>query len=281
MIFTVSYKKRILFLLLAFVLGFALTSIFYGVVAMAFGIQSTKATRIVAVVQDLLVFVMPAIATALLVCRQPAQLLCVAAKPMAMPLVLAACTLVCSLPAMEAIIWLNQQLPLPEGIELMLKDMEESAQQMVTTLQGPHTIGNLIMSVLIVGILTGFSEELLFRGALQRLMTTGGMNVHAAIWVSAILFSLLHLQVYGFVPRVLLGAFFGYALYWTGSIWVPILLHILNNVMYLVTQWMLGDSSAVPSDFGSLSTFILIVASVILTIFGLSLTRKAAAALRR
>ena len=262
---------------MSFVLGFFLISVLSAFMHMAFGANSTPAMRILAMLQDVLVFILPAIATAMIVCRQPARLLCVDSKPKAMPLVLAICTLVCSIPAMDAVIWLNSQLPLPQGIEHSLKEMEAAAAHMVEVLQGPRTAANLLMSILIVGIFAGFSEELLFRGALQRLLTTGGTKPHAAIWASAILFSLMHMQVYGFVPRMLLGAFFGYALYWTGSIWVPVILHMLNNSIYLCAQWMLGtDTAAETTDYSSPGTLLLIVASVVLTAMGLRLTAVAA-----
>ena len=93
---------------------------------------------------------------------------------------------------------------------------------------------SLIFSVLIVGIFAGFSEELFFRGAFQRLLSSGNMNCHAAIWLTAFVFSATHLQFYGFFPRMFLGAYFGYLLYWSRCLWVPVIVHITNNVLYIV-----------------------------------------------
>lgn len=272
MTFTISVGKRLLFLFLALVLGFGLVSILAAVMQSAFGIDSTPAMRILAVVQDLLIFILPAVITALLACRQPAQLLCLDVKPRPLPLVMAICTLICSIPAMDAIIWLNQQLPMPESFAAM----EQSAEQMVRALQGEHTVGNLLMSILIVGVFAGLSEEIFFRGSLQRLLATGGLRPHAAIWLAAVIFSCMHFQAYGFVPRMLLGAFFGYTLYWTRSLWVPVILHVINNTVYLVTQWLAVPGEAdMASDYSNLAVLLMIVASVVLTAFGLHLTRKA------
>ncbi len=58
------------------------------------------------------------------------------------------------------------------------------------------------------------------------------------IWVSAILFSALHMQFYGFFPRMLLGAFFGYLLLWSGSLWLPIIAHFVNNCVAVIFYYL-------------------------------------------
>ncbi|MDE6391000.1 MAG: CPBP family intramembrane metalloprotease, partial [Duncaniella sp.] len=97
------------------------------------------------------------------------------------------------------------------------------------------TAGSTIASILIVGVLAGLSEELYFRGALQRLLATSPLGAHTAVWVTATLFSLMHMQFYGLVPRILLGALFGYLFLWTGSIWLPVIIHALNNSIYILS----------------------------------------------
>ena len=75
---------------------------------------------------------------------------------------------------------------------------------------------------------------MLFRGALQRSLGRWSGNLHVAIWITAILFSAMHMQFYGFLPRLALGALFGYLLIWTGTLWVPILAHFINNAAAVV-----------------------------------------------
>ncbi|MDE6177435.1 MAG: CPBP family intramembrane metalloprotease, partial [Paramuribaculum sp.] len=111
----------------------------------------------------------------------------------------------------------------------------------------------LIISVIIIGVLAGVSEELFFRGTLQRLLITRPMPPHIAIWLTAVIFSLVHFQFFGFVPRVLLGAFFGYLAWWSGSVWLPAIIHAVNNSVVVITefrglpeslnQWGNGDTS--------------------------------------
>ena len=103
-----------------------------------------------------------------------------------------------------------------------------------------NTFGSLIVTVLMVGLMTGIGEELTFRGIIQSLVTEKSNNHHIAIWVTAIIFSAIHFQFFGFFPRMLLGAFFGYLMVWSGSIWLPIYAHFLNNSMAVVAAYMLN-----------------------------------------
>lgn len=111
-------------------------------------------------------------------------------------------------------------------------------QKLLLQMDGPM---DLFLNLLLLGVAAGVGEELLFRGVFQRLFAQLGGNVHLGIWASAILFSLIHLEMQGFLVRALWGGFFGYLLLWTGTIWVPIVAHIVNNswqvvVQYVVTQ---------------------------------------------
>lgn len=272
-VFNMPLSKRLLFLLFAVIIGFFLTSVIGAFATQIFGAESTKAMRIVVVLQDILVFIAPAILAAVMSTRQPDRLMCLTGRIKPLPMVLAIATLVASIPAMNAVIWLNEQCPLPASLEQSLRAMENNAQAMIEALQGPHTVPNLLMSVLIVGIFAGLSEELLFRGALQRMLATGGLNPHAAIWIAAAIFSLVHLQFYGFVPRMLLGAFFGYTLWWTGSIWVPVILHSINNTVYLVSEWMSAGTESLGTG-NDVADFAAIAFSVAATALGLWATRK-------
>lgn len=204
------------------------------------GVTAPK-MRVATVIQDILIFILPAIVTAMLVTRRPAELLCIDSFPSRLPSwLLPILTLLASIPAMNALIAWNEGLTLPSSmasVEEWMRSSETGAAEMIQILTGGTSVGSLIMSILIVGIFAGFSEELLFRGGLQRLMTTGGLNHHIAIWLTAFIFSAIHMQFFGFFPRLLLGAFFGYLLYWTGSLWVPIIIHTLNNTIVAISMW--------------------------------------------
>lgn len=239
--------------------------------------------RISAVIQDLLIFIVPAIAVAMLSTRYPASLLSVDKLPDLKITLMALATLIVSVPAMNLLVEWNQNIKLPESmaaIETAMRGMEKAAADTINLLFKEHSVGALIVNVLIIGVLAGFSEELFFRGALQRLLTVGGRNIHLMIWVTAFVFSAFHLQFYGFVPRLLLGAFFGYLLCWTGSLWLPILIHAVNNSIVVITQWNNNggengvDINKIGAEGSDAGTILLVAGSVLCTLSLLYLMKR-------
>ncbi|MDE6110222.1 MAG: CPBP family intramembrane metalloprotease [Muribaculaceae bacterium] len=233
-------RSRIILFICVAVLGYIITGLFTSLLLFKFGATSVKALRIAAVAQDVFALIAPAVITAVMVTRLPAQLLELRGG-VRLPVALLALSVVAvSVPAMNCVIRLNESIsftgslaPLTEA----LRSMEENATAVIGLMQGNGTWGDLFVNILILGVAAGFSEELFFRGALQRLLSLGGMKAHTAIWVSAIVFSAVHLQFFGFVPRMLLGAYFGYLLLWSRSIWLPAAAHAFNNTLYVIAQW--------------------------------------------
>ena len=119
--------------------------------------------------------------------------------------------------------------------------------------------------------MAGLSEEILFRGTLQQLFLSSGLNRHLAIWITSIIFSAIHMQFFGFVPRLLLGAYFGYLLWWSRSLWLPVIIHAFNNSIVVYSTWKSGEISEGGGDSSidqwGLDSPMLILASAILTVF--------------
>jgi hypothetical protein len=234
------------------------------------------AIRISIVLQDVLAFVLPAVVMAVVATRLPARLLAVDKKPKLLTVLLAFATLVCATPAMNAIIEWNANWHLPEafsGFEALMRQMEDAAQTVTDQLMAKSTVPSLIVSILIVGVLAGFSEELFFRGAMQRLFGEMGMNKHVAVWSVALIFSVMHFQFFGFVPRMLLGVFLGYLLVWSRSLWVPMIIHIINNSIVVFTTWRevnepeAGENfNTIGSDLTNTGDVMLVIGSVIVTV---------------
>lgn len=144
-------------------------------------------------------------------------------------------------PAMNALVEWNESLHLPDSmqaIEHMMRTMEENAAELTDMLLGDSSVWGLLSGILVVGILTGLGEEAFFRGGIQKALTSNGMNHHVAIWITAIVFSAIHFQFFGFFPRLFLGALFGY-FYWSSkSLWVSAAAHALNNASVVVMTWL-------------------------------------------
>ena len=191
------------------------------------------------VLQDILVFIMPAILLAVICYRQPWQFLEVDHAPQWQAIVLVAMVWAVSLPALNWVVDWNQNLHLPASmaaLEQAMRNAEAAMEQMTKDLLSTEAFGQMLVAFVVVGVMAGLSEELIFRGALMGIMRRGRANIHVVIWVVAIVFSAIHFQFLGFVPRMLLGAWFGYLLVWTRSLWVPILAHTLNNGMVVIMQ---------------------------------------------
>ena len=193
-----------------------------------------------------------------------------------------------ALPAINLLGYLNQQMTLPaflKTLEQWMKTSEESAKLLTEQFLGVTTIGGLIINILLMALLPAVAEELTFRGVLIKLFQAKGERIktksesipHMAIWCSAILFSAIHMQFYGFLPRMLMGALFGYMLVWTGSLWIPILMHFTNNAMavllYFVALRQGWDMDKVDA-IGTNDTLWLGVVSMVITIIGIYAFRR-------
>jgi uncharacterized protein len=135
----------------------------------------------------------------------------------------------------------NQGVVFPEslkGIEKWMKESEESAGELTKFLTDFKTPSQLIVAMVVVAVLAGISEELIFRGVLQNITLRAFGNPHVAIWFAAFVFSFIHLQFYGFFPRMFLGALFGYLYYWTKNIWIPMFAHFVNNGFTLLMAYL-------------------------------------------
>ena len=192
-----------------------------------------------------------------------------------------------ALPAINLLAHINQQMTLPaflEPLEAWMKRQEETAQLLTEQFMQVTTYSGLIINLLLMALLPAVAEELTFRGILQKLLQ--GTKVaeaqsckvpHVAIWCSAILFSAIHLQFYGFLPRMLMGALFGYALAWTGSLLAPILMHFTNNaaavVLYFISLRAGWDMKQIDA-IGTNNTLWLGVVSMVITIVGIYAFRR-------
>lgn len=199
-------------------------------------LKSTKGIVFGTILQNLLMFILPVLVLAMMnlkVERRPAQqTLWMGHAPSMKSILLVVLVWILALPAMNYIVEWNQNIELPlflQGAEETLREMEDSAAETTSQLLSAQSWPVMLLMLLVVGLLPALGEEIFFRSGLLGTMRLGGVNKHVAIWVSAIIFSAIHFQFFGFVPRMLLGAWFGYLMVWSGEVWTPIIAHALNN----------------------------------------------------
>lgn len=166
----------------------------------------------------------------------------------------------------------NMQMELPgslEGLENWMKTSEESASQIMKAFLNVSTLSGLWINIFIIAVLPAVGEELLFRGGIQQVLSKSGLNKHLAIIVTALVFSAFHMQFYGFLPRFVLGLMLGYAFVLSNSLWIPVLMHFVNNAFSVVVSYFYynGMLDVNYDQIGLTEKLIPVMLSVVLTIY--------------
>ncbi len=194
--------------------------------------------------QNVIAFIIPALLTWRICFKaKPGSVIGADFVPSCRMIVIAIAIYAVAVPALNQIVYWNQEVHLPESLhsfEQLCRDMESLAEEQTRALLASDSVAVMVMNILTIGVLTGIGEEFFFRGGLQRILSVCGVNVHVAVWVAAFVFSALHFQFFGFVPRLLLGVWFGYLYVWSGNIWVNSFAHALNNSLVIISAWLIN-----------------------------------------
>jgi membrane protease YdiL (CAAX protease family) len=175
-----------------------------------------------------------------------------------------------SIPVINLIAGFNSMIRLPEfmpGAQQYIDQTSKTYQTVTESYMKANSISGIAVNLLIIAIIPAFGEEFLFRGVFQRIFTNWTRNPHWGILIASFIFSAIHMDFYGFFPRWILGIMFGYFLLWSGSIWLPVLAHFLNNaiaviVFYLISNGKLNEKMA---DIGS--TYDILPFTIICSVF--------------
>lgn len=225
-------------------------------------------------------FIVPPIFYAIIVSKERAEILSLNKIGTPINYLLIFVLMFISIPALSWIIEINTNMVLPDflaGVEAWMRTSEAQAQQLTQAFLTFDGFGSLIYILILVAIVPAVGEELLFRGVLQKIFIQWTKNPHWGIWIAAFLFSALHMQFFGFIPRMLLGAVFGYVFHWSKSLWLPILGHFINNGSVVLLSYFapeLMEDSDVSFFNGSEYEMFYYVGSLILTLALILLIRK-------
>lgn len=199
--------------------------------------QNIGLLKVLQLITTIGVFIVPALAFSFLKSGKATGYI-----PLTLPLstrsvLLASMVTISALPLMSFFMELNQSVSLPsflKDVELWMRDMEGNAEKLTLAFLKMDSPLDLMLNILIVALLPAIGEELLFRGCLQQLLIEWTKKPHLAIFIAAALFSAIHFQFMGFIPRMLIGAFLGYLFYWSGNLWYAIIGHFVNNALQVV-----------------------------------------------
>ncbi|HTE33211.1 MAG TPA: CPBP family intramembrane glutamic endopeptidase [Chryseolinea sp.] len=180
--------------------------------------------------------------------------------------------------AMSPLAEWNMNLTFPDfmsGFEDWAKLEEERLAKLTGLLTNIDSVGKLFAALLVIGLLPAIGEELVFRGMIQQELWRGSHKIHFAIWTSAFIFSAIHMQFYGFIPRLLLGALFGYLYYWSGNLLIPIFSHFFNNGFAVVMVYLHRTSvTSIDVENGEAVPLKYVLPCIVLTIALLYYARK-------
>jgi uncharacterized protein len=157
------------------------------------------------------------------------------------PALLCALLIIAFMPLNAFFIEWNNQMNLPgwlDGVENWMKDKENALKELTEYLTNFDTVPQLVIGLIVIALIPAIGEELLFRGLLQPRVYRLTKNMHAAIWITGFIFSAIHMQFYGLIPRMLLGVLFGYVYVWSGNLWYPIIGHFVNNGFTLLMIYL-------------------------------------------
>lgn len=233
--------KQLLLLLLYLLCGLCVTAFLASIIGIFIDLSSRTGLLVQSSIQCVVAFILPAWLIAKNSSSKPLQFLRIAEGIDSRQLVGLLILFCIAIPGMNWIVELNESMHLPEnmaGLESVLRKWEETNANVSAKILDDNSIGGLLSGILVVGILTGFSEEIIFRSALIRSFNNAGMGKNLSIWTAAFIFSFIHFQFFGFVPRLLLGAMFGYLLLWSDSLWLPAIAHATNNSLVVISYWL-------------------------------------------
>lgn len=161
----------------------------------------------------------------------------------------------------------NMTVEFPESLKSFgdwARAQEDKVAEMTKVMTKFESFGGFLLALLVIAGVAGVGEEFVFRGLIQNELWRSSRNIHVAIWVSAFLFSAFHLQFFGFLPRLFLGALFGYLYYWSGNLWVPIIGHFFNNGFLITMVYLqnIGMSSVDMEDESSAPIYLVAICAV-------------------
>ncbi len=196
--------------------------------------DNTAIIRLFQIFQTVGAFIIPAFILAYIFHSNYKEYLKLNKNPFYASVILAVLSVFISIPLINFLADLNSRVNLPDflsGLESKIIDLENDASNLMDDFLSTPTIKGYIINIIMIAILPAIGEELLFRGIFQRLFIEWTKNTHLGILIAAFLFSFIHMQFFGFLPRLLLGIYFGYLFAWSRTVWLPIIAHFTNNAI--------------------------------------------------
>ena len=266
-----TLAERIFIMAAILVVGYILSTVIATITL--FAAKSNNMTelavlRISQISSQILTFILPPILYAFITKEKPMKYLGFNNIPLWS---LLGITLIFSIMPLNSVLaeW-NSNVKLPESmaaLDEIIKSLSKLMQETLEKMVNVSDISGLIINLIMIAGLAAFGEELLFRSVLQSFLVKKCKNAHIGILITSIIFSLIHFDIYGFLPRLVLGLILGYMFYYSKSIWVPMIMHFINNGTAVVIYYLnnIGVTNIDVETFGETKLLPLIL-SIIATV---------------
>jgi membrane protease YdiL (CAAX protease family) len=189
------------------------------------------------IMQSISIFIIPPIIAAYIFSKNFREFLFINKKLNFVNILSVVLIIILSIPIINLFAEINSSLKLPQSLlwlENYMKSAEESAKETTELFLNVKTVPGLLLNLFMVALIPAIGEELLFRGILLKLFADWTKNFHVAIIISAFIFSFIHFQFYGFLPRLLMGILFGYFVFWSKNLWLSMIAHFVNNAIGVI-----------------------------------------------
>lgn len=244
-------------------------------------IMGLNSLRFMQISSQIFTFVLPPIVYALLIKEDPFKALGFN-KTTITWLFLGVAMMYAILPLNSVFAEWNANIKFPDSMtdfERLLQDMQERATEIMERFVNVTSIGGLILNLFMIAGLAALGEELLFRSIIQTSLIKVCKNAHIGIIIASAIFSIIHMEFYGLLPRFVLGMLLGYMYYYSRSIWIPIAMHFANNgtIVFLYYLNNIGTINIDVESFGKTNIFVLIlsiIAMIALFWFTIKLNKK-------
>jgi uncharacterized protein len=197
--------------------------------------------KIAQVIGVIAIFILPAIGFAFMFFPEKLRIFGFHRMPKLKSMIIVFVLTLVSLPLINWLKELNDMMSLPDsmaGIEQWMKASEKNMEKITEIFLAGTGVTDLIANLFIIAFMAAISEEVFFRGIMQNVMIENTRNIHSGIIITAIVFSMVHLQFYGFLPRMMLGLMLGYLYYWSKTLWLPVFAHFVNNGSAVLFVWL-------------------------------------------
>ena len=199
--------------------------------------------RYLLIIQDISLLIIPSIIIQLLIKPESAGRLTELKIPQLKEVLLVVILTFCIFPITSFTGQINSVMHLPgwlSGVEHWMIEKEDKADNLIDMLVVSNTFWVMILNLITIALIPAIAEEMIFRGVFQKIFNNLFKSGHIAIWVTAFIFSAIHFQFFGFIPRFILGLVFGYLFFWSGTLWLPVISHFVNNSFPVMLEYLQG-----------------------------------------